>query len=251
MKKIGSKKGDKQDGEENEMSFLEHIEELRWHLIRSIGAIFVFGIAVFLAKDLVTELLFAPRYNSFLTHRLLCKYFTIHCEVPSFEIITRELGEEFFVHLKSSIFLAVILTFPYLFWEIWRFVKPGLYEKEQKAARGIVFVCSSLFFFGVLFGYYIIAPFSISFLAGYSFGEGNADTATLGSYVGYITMITLPTGLVFELPIVAYFLGKVGLISSSLMKRFRSGRYFYPRSRYNTSRLNDSASNSHSITWTL
>lgn len=221
MKKIESKKDQKEAGEENEMSFLEHIEELRWHLIRSIGAIFIFGIAVFLAKDFVTELIFAPRYNSFVTHRLLCQYFSIHCEVPNFEIITRELGEEFFVHLKSSIFLAVILTFPYLFWEIWRFVKPGLYEKERKAARGIVFVCSSLFFLGVLFGYFIIAPFSISFLAGYSFGEGNQDTATLGSYVGYITMITLPTGLVFELPIVAYFLGKVGLISSALMKRFR------------------------------
>ncbi|MFT6810712.1 MAG: sec-independent protein translocase protein TatC [Saprospiraceae bacterium] len=218
MKKIGKKDGQK---EEKEMSFLEHIEELRWHLIRSIGAIFIFGIAVFMAKDFVTEILFAPRYNSFITHRLLCQYLNSHCDVPSFEIITRELGEEFFVHLKSSVFLAVILTFPYLFWEVWRFIKPGLYDKERKAARGIVLVCSSLFFLGVLFGYYIIAPFSISFLAGYSFGEGNADTATLGSYVGYITMITLPTGLVFELPIVAYFLGKVGLISSGLMKKFR------------------------------
>lgn len=208
-------------GEEKEMSFLEHIEELRWHLIRSIVAIFVFGIAVFVAKDFVTELIFAPRYSTFVTHRLLCQYLSIHCEVPTFDIITRELGEEFFVHLKTSIFLAIMLTFPYLFWEIWRFVKPGLYDNERKAARGIVAVCSGLFFLGVLFGYYIVAPFSISFLAGYSFGDGNQDTATLESYVGYITMITLPTGLIFELPIVAYFLGKIGLISSSMMRHYR------------------------------
>jgi len=221
MKKIGSKDDQNLDGEEKEMSFLEHIEELRWHLIRSIGALFIIGIGVFLAKDFVTELLFAPRYNSFFTHRLLCQYLNVHCEVPQFDIITREIGEQFFVHLTSSVFIAFILAFPYLFWEIWRFIKPGLYEKERKAARGIVFVCSLLFFVGVLFGYYIIAPFSISFLAGYSFGEGNQETATLGSYVGYITKVTLPTGLVFELPILAYFLGKVGLISSSLMKKFR------------------------------
>ena len=221
MGTLKSGKEDQNKDVEKEMSFLDHLEELRWHIIRSVIAIIVCAIGVFLLKDLVTKIIFAPRYADFFTHELLCQLLSIHCEVPTFEIITRDLGEEFFVHLKSSIFLGVIVTFPYLFWEMWRFVKPGLYPNERKAARGIVATCSILFFLGILFGYFVIAPFAISFLAGYQFGEGNQSTATLGSYVNYITMITLPTGLVFELPIVAYFLGKIGLISSALMKRFR------------------------------
>ena len=215
------KKGEKKKKEEKEMSFLEHLEELRWHLVRSVIAIIIFGIVAFLLKDYVIELLFAPRYNTFITHRIMCDLLEVHCEVPEFTIIQRDLGEKFFVHLRTSLWLAFIFTFPYLFWEFWRFIKPGLYSHEKKAARGLVTVCSLLFFAGVLFGYYIIAPMAISFLAGYSFGAGNESTATLSSYVSYITMITLPTGLVFELPIVAYFLGKIGLVSSSMMKKFR------------------------------
>ncbi len=217
---IKKENGITQQGEK-EMSFLDHLEELRWHLIRSIAAIFVFGIAAFLLKDLVTKILFAPRYPEFITHRILCKYLSVNCQIPQFEIINRNLGEDFYVHLKSSIFIAIMFTFPYLFWELWRFVKPGLYKKERKAARGIVLVCSLLFFLGVLFGYFVIAPFSISFLAGYHFGSDTMNTSTLSSYVGFITMLTLPTGFVFELPIVAYFFGKIGLISSDLMKKFR------------------------------
>lgn len=207
--------------EEKEMSFLDHLEELRWHLVRSVLAIVVFGVGAFLLKEHVVKLLFAPRYPEFITHRLLCEYLSINCEIPSFKIIQRDLGEEFFVHLTTSLSLAFIFAFPYLFWEIWRFIKPGLYPNEKKAARGIVAVCSFLFFTGVLFGYYVIAPMAISFLAGYTFGADNESTSTLSSYVSYITKITLPTGIVFELPILAYFLGKIGLLSSSLMKKFR------------------------------
>jgi len=222
IKLLGNKEEDKKkEGEEKEMSFLDHLEELRWHIVRSVIAIFVFGIVAFVLKDYVVKLLFAPRYSDFITHKLLCQFVNVHCDVPSFKMIQRDLGEEFFVHLKTSIWLAIIMTFPYLFWEVWRFIKPGLYPHEKKAARGIVAVCSFLFFIGVMFGYFVIAPMAISFLAGYSFGSDNESTATLSSYVGYITMITLPTGIIFELPIVAYFLGKIGLITSGLMKKFR------------------------------
>ena len=206
---------------EKEMSFLDHIEELRWHLIRSIIVLILIGIIVFLLKDLVISTLFAPRYNSFPTHKLLCSFLNVNCDVPQFQIIQRNLGEEFFVHLTSSLWLALILSFPYLFWEIWRFIKPGLHNHEIKATRGIVMICSILFFLGVLFGYYVIFPMSISFLAGYSFGLDNESTATLSSYVSYITAITLPTGIVFQFPVFVYFFGKVGLLSSQLLKKFR------------------------------
>ena len=207
---------------EKEMSFLEHLEELRWHIIRSVGAIVLIGIFVFWQRDIVIEILYAPRYETFPTYRLICNSLGVFCDVPQFQIIFKDLGERFFTHLKTSVWLGIILGFPYLFWEFWRFIKPGLYDHEKKAARGIVSVCSFLFFVGVAFGYFVIAPFAISFLAGYEFGTDNSIVSTtLSSYVSYMTMITLPTGMIFQLPVVAFFLGKAGLISSDMMKRFR------------------------------
>jgi sec-independent protein translocase protein TatC len=206
--------------DEKEMSFLDHIEELRWHIIRSLISVVVIGIAVFLAKDLVVAILFGPKNPDFVTYRFFCKHFGSMCNISSFDIIQRDLGEDFFTHISTSFWIGIMVSFPYIFWEIWRFVKPGLYPNEKKAARGIVFVCSTLFFLGVLFGYFVIAPFAIEFLSGYTFGE-NQNTVTLSSYVSYITMITLPAGLVFQLPVFAFFLGKIGIISSDLMKKFR------------------------------
>ncbi len=204
------------------MSFLDHLEELRWHIMRSVGAIVIIGVVVFWQSELVIDILYAPRYSSFPTYSLICDNLGVFCEVPQFEIIFTNLGERFFTHLKISIWLAIILGFPYLFWEFWRFIKPGLYDHEKKAARGIVSVCSSLFFIGVLFGYFVIAPFAINFLAGYEFGtDDSIVSTTLSSFVSYMTMITLPTGFIFQLPVVAFFLGKAGLISSDMMKKFR------------------------------
>ena len=207
--------------DEKEMTFLEHLEELRWHLVRSAIAVVIIGIVVFVLKDSVIALLYGPRNQDFITFRLACQYIGAYCEIPVLEIIPREVGERFFTHLKVSLWLGITVAFPYLFWEIWRFIKPGLYEKELKAARGMVLICSSLFFLGVLFGYFIVSPVAISFLAGYTFGSDTAQSSSLSSYVNYLVMITLPTGIIFELPVVAYFLGKIGLISSRLMKKFR------------------------------
>lgn len=206
--------------EEKEMSFLEHIEELRWHIVRSLISIVVVGIVVFINKPIVVSIIFGPKEADFITYKLFCKHFGLMCQINGFEVIQRELGEEFFTHLTTSFWLGLMVSFPYIMWEFWRFVKPGLYDKEKKAARGIIFVCSLLFFAGILFGYYIIAPFAIDFLSSYSFGE-NQDTATLSSYVSYITMITLPAGIVFQLPVFAFFLGKAGLVSSQMMINFR------------------------------
>ncbi len=224
MLKSLTKKGEQQNGQktdEKEMSFIEHLEELRWHIIRSIAAIVVIAIVIFLMKDLVTRVIYAPRYSTFFTHKLVCNLTGINCEIPQFKIITRALGEEFLTHLRTSLWLGFIFSFPYIFWEVWRFIKPGLYENERKAARGVVAICSLLFFCGVLFGYYIMAPFAIDFLAGYSFGDTNDQTVMLSSYLSYMTMLTLPTGIIFELPVLAYFLGKIGILTSGFMKTFR------------------------------
>jgi sec-independent protein translocase protein TatC len=117
--------------------------------------------------------------------------------------------------------LGFVVAFPYVFYEIWRFVKPGLHKNEKNATRGVVFVCSLLFISGVLFGYYVISPFAISFLSNYTVGELTVNAPTLSSYVGYMIMFTLPAGLIFELPIVVYFLAKMGIMGPKTMKMYR------------------------------
>jgi len=207
--------------DEKEMSFIDHLEELRWHLIRAISAIFVAAIVVFcLGKGVFEHVVLAPKSADFATYRAICALSETICFYPpDFVLETKELGEQFLVHLKVAIMLGLIIAFPYIFWEFWRFIKPGLYPDEQKAVRGIVLICSLLFYSGVLFGYYIISPFAVTFLAGYDVGAISAPT--LASFVSYMTMFTLPTGFVFELPIVVYFLAKVGLITPEFMKQYR------------------------------
>jgi len=224
-KLIGKKKEtlpDKsEEKEDTEMSFLEHLEELRWHLVRAVLSVLLITIIVFFFKDLVTKIINAPRFNDFPTHQFLCKHLSFHCEVNQIKIITMKMAEEFLTHLKTSLWLGVLLSFPYIAWEVWRFVKPGLYENERKAARGMVGIVSILFFIGVFFGYFVIAPFAINFLAGYTFGETNESTVTLSSYIGYIVMVTFPVGVIFQLPIMSYILAKIGILTSGFMKNYR------------------------------
>ena len=204
-----------------EMSFLEHLEELRWHILRSLLAIAIIGVVVFLAKDFVfNTVIFGPKKPTFITYRVICGISEILCFTPpEFTIITRELGEQFITHLKTSFWIGLIVAFPYIFWEIWRFVSPGLYTSERNVTRGVVLICSGLFGIGVLFGYFIISPFAVSFLSGYDVGATSAPT--LASYVNYMTMFTIPTGLIFQLPMVAFFLAKLGIVSPDMMKQYR------------------------------
>lgn len=206
---------------EKEMTFLDHLEELRWHLVRSAAAILILGILVFIGgKSLFDFVMLSPQSPDFYTYKMICGISDILCFTPpDVQLITVEMGEEFLVHIKFSLMFGLVVAFPYVFWEVWRFIKPGLYDKEQKAARGIVLICSMLFILGVSFGYFIISPFAISFLVGYDLGAAN--TVSISSYVNYMTMFTIPTGLVFELPIVIYFLSKVGLVTPEFMKSYR------------------------------
>lgn len=223
MALITKRTNNPQSVHEKEMGFLDHLEELRWHIVRAIVSILVIAIVVFVSKDFIFEkVIYGPKKADFPTYKFFCNLSEATClQPPELQLITRELGEQFFVHLKVSFWLGLTLAFPYIFWEFWKFIKPGLYKKEQKAARGLVLICSLLFGSGVLFGYFIIAPFAITWLGSYTVGTEAINSPTLASYVNYLTMCTIPIGILFEFPIVAYFLGKIGLLTSSFLKKFR------------------------------
>ena len=208
--------------EGNEMSFLDHLEALRWHILRSVLAILFFAIIIFIAKDFVfRNIIFGPRYKDFLTYRILCSISDSMCiDPPQFIIATREVGEAFMMHMMVSFWMGFVVAIPIILWEVWKFIKPGLYPKEQKAASGFVIISTLLFIAGVLFGYYVVAPLAITFLAGYTI-EGVAAQPTLSSYVDSMVMFTLPIGLVFELPVIVYFLAKIGLLTADFMKKYR------------------------------
>jgi len=215
-------------GDEKEMSFLEHLEELRWHIVRSIVAILIGAIVLFLVhKWFFDTILMAPTEADFYSYQALCRFSNFlgmgdsFCMVPPpFEVIAVGFGETFITAVKVSIFGGFIIAFPYLLYEAWKFIKPGLYKEEQTAARGFVFVCSTLFLMGVLFGYFVIAPFAVKFLTGFNL-PGVINKPTLSSYISYMIMFTAPAGLTFELPVIVYFLAKVGLVTAESMKKYR------------------------------
>lgn len=213
---------------EKEMSFLDHVEELRWHLVRSSAAIFIFGIIAFLMKDFIfNKIIFAPKDPNFITYRVFCdvsRFFGTEglCidDIP-FTFQSLEMGEQFNVHVWISITVGFIIAFPFIIWEFWKFISPGLYEKERKGALAFIVVSSFLFFVGVLFGYYIITPLSVNFLGSYSVSELVARNITISSYISLLKSSVLASGLIFELPIVMYFLTKMGIVTPDFLIRTR------------------------------
>jgi len=212
-----------------EMSFLDHLEDLRWHLLRSVIAILLAGVAAFVAKDFVFDvLLFGPKNNDFLTYRLLCQVsnflgfddsFCIS-ELP-FRIQSRTMAGQFSAHIWTSITLGFVIAFPYVIYQFWKFISPGLYTYERKTASGFVGVSSLLFFMGVLFGYYVVTPLSVRFLGTYTVSSEVFNDFDLSSYTALIRASVLASGLIFELPILIYFLTKVGLVTPELMRKYR------------------------------
>lgn len=214
--------------EEQEMSFIDHLEELRWHLIRSLASILVFAIGAFMAKEFVFhDLILGPSRTDFYTYRKLCQlgdYLNnkeLCIQKISFTLQSREMSSQFTTHMTVSFIIGLILAFPYAFWEVWRFIKPGLYPNEQKNSRGAVFFVSLLFITGLLFGYYIAAPLSINFLSSYSIDPSITNEFDLSSYIDTLTRLTLACGIMFELPMIVFFLAKAGIASPELMKLYR------------------------------
>lgn len=210
------------------MTFLEHLEQLRWHLIRAILAIVTVAIAAFVFKDIVFDkVILAPKNPDFLTNKLLCllgdrvNIPKLCINIEPFQLISIKMAGQFTMHITTSIFVGLIIAFPYVFWEFWRFIKPALYEKELKHTRGAVSVSSLLFMTGALFGYFIIAPLSVHFLGSYNVSSEVVNQINLKSYVGTITSVTLAAGVTFELPILIYFLSKAGLVTPQFLKKYR------------------------------
>lgn len=211
-----------------EMNFLQHLEVLRWHLIRAISAIIVIAILAFAFREIIfDEIILAPKTSSFITNRLFCD-FGNYINSPAlcinkapFQIINIKMAGQFSTHIMVSVIAGFVIAFPYVFWEIWRFLKPALYENEVKHARGAVFFASTLFSLGVAFGYYLITPLSVHFLGSYTVSEQVLNQINLGSYISTVTSVALASGVIFELPILIYFLSKVGLVTPTFLRKYR------------------------------
>jgi sec-independent protein translocase protein TatC len=222
------KSNPREPGEEQEMTFWEHLDELRGTLWRIIIAILVTSIAAFAFKDvLFDDILLAPKSKAFITYRAFCKlgeWLSVPslCVDPSqFQLININLAGQFTSHMNISLVAGLILALPFILWELWRFIKPGLNEKEIRSSRGAVTIISILFIFGVLFSYFIAAPLMINFLGGYKVSTAVTNQIALTSYVSSITMMTLLMGLLFELPVLILFLTKIGIITPKHLKKYR------------------------------
>lgn len=213
---------------ENEMSFLEHLEVLRWHIMRAILGILVFAIIAFIFKDFVfNRVLLAPKLPEFITNRLLCdlgrrvNVLKLCINSQPFELISIKMAGQFSMHIMVSLIAGLVISFPYVFHQIWTFIVPALYTREKRHASGAVFYSSLLFLMGVLFGYFIIVPLSVHFLGSYSVSDQVTNQINLISYVSTIASVVLAAGIVFELPILVFFLSKAGLVTPGFLKKYR------------------------------
>jgi len=217
------------DQPQDEMSFLEHLEALRWHIVRSVVAIIVLSVAAFAAKEFVFgTLILGPSRPDFWFYQMACKFgqqvagSTAFCiEQLPFIIQSRKMTGQFSMHITVSLVLGFVVAFPYVFWEIWRFISPALYDTEKRNSRGATFFVSLLFSLGVFFGYFIVSPISINFLANYQVDPSVLNEFDITSYVSTITMLVLACGLMFQLPMVVFFMSKAGIVTPAVLRNYR------------------------------
>lgn len=216
-----------------DMSFLDHLETLRWVIIKSISAIVICGSMAYIYSEFVWSIIFAPRKNDFWTSQMIIKlnnYFGRASEglnKHQMNLINFDMSGQFMVDVWTAIIAGFIVAFPYIVYQFWSFVKPALYENEKSQASGAVIIMSGLFLVGLLFGYYLIVPFSVDWLAGYTIGNG-ADVVNqinILSYISSVTSIVISGGVAFELPIVIYFLSKIGLLTPKFLRKYRRHAY--------------------------
>lgn len=228
------------ESSENEMSFLEHLEELRWHLVRSVVVIVVLGGIAFVFKQVVFDsIIMAPSKSDFITTTWLCQFgaylnsylvewglaktnpdiLCLNTNTIKLQSIT--MAGQFLAHIKISLIAGIIVAFPYIIFEFWRFLSPALYQKERNHARGAVLAISFLFLLGVSFGYFIICPLSVNFLSNYQVSELAENNIKLMSFVSTVTAVSFAAGIMFELPAIIFFLSKVGIVTPEFLKKYR------------------------------
>ena len=213
---------------EKEMTFIEHLEELRWHIIRSVSAIFIFMIAAWIFRtEIYHNVILGPSRTDFWTYKKLCEIATytgiqsICVDKLNFSLNSRELAGQFMMALTSSAIIGLLVAFPYVFWEIWRFIKPGLKITEKKAATGSVFFVTALFFLGTMFGYFIVAPFAINFLVNFKIDPSIENLFDIQSYISVLATLTLACGVTFQLPMAILVLTKIGIVTPAFLKEYR------------------------------
>ena len=205
------------------MTFLDHLEDLRWHVVRSVIALILFTTIGFFGIEFIfSEILLAPMREDFWTYKMLCSVSESLCiSKIDFEMQNRTMTGQFMMHIKSALVFGLCLAFPYIIFELWRFIKPGLYPGEQKATRGAVFFVSTLFFLGILFGYYIIVPMSFNFLINYKIDPSIPNVIDLTNYISLLCAMVLGSGIMFQLPVLIFVLSKIGIVTPVLMRTYR------------------------------
>ncbi|PJE46668.1 MAG: twin-arginine translocase subunit TatC [Sediminibacterium sp.] len=218
-------------GDKEEMSFIDHLEELRGHIIRSVISILVMALVIFIYRNWIFDnIIVGPINKDFVSYKALCDFShwlgigEALC-MPPVEVTMQSttFGGQFLSTISMAIVGGIILAFPYIFWEFWRFVKPALKEKEVKNTRFIIFWVSFFFFCGAAFGYFLLGPFTFNFLAGFQLGTENmiVTRPTFSDYLDNLTNIILGCGLAFELPVLAYILTQIGIITPSFLRATR------------------------------
>ncbi|MEO7311837.1 MAG: twin-arginine translocase subunit TatC [Chitinophagaceae bacterium] len=220
---------------EEEMSFVDHLEELRWHIVRSVIAVVILGIVCFVYQDfLFDRVILAPIQNNFITYKLFCELGqklgmgnSLCMPAMSISMQTTTFGGQFLSSITICFVMGFIVAFPYVFWEFWKFLKPALKPGELKNTRGAIFWVTFFFILGVGFGYYLMAPFTFNFLANYKIGTHNIieTRPTISDYIDNMMDITLGSGLAFELPVISFVLTRIGLITPKFLKDYRKYAY--------------------------
>lgn len=224
---ISNKKANKKP-DEKEMSFWEHLEELRWHLVRSIIILVLLAIGAFVMRKFIFDVIvLAPKDPDFISYKILCQISrligsdSLCIGTKPLEVINIQMSGQFLIHIYVSLMVALVVALPYLLWEIWSFVRPALLPKEKKYSRGFVVYSTLLFMIGLVFSYFLIVPLTINFFSTYQVSESVNNTITLNSYISTVVTLSLSTGLVFELPIIVFFLTKVGILTPAYMRKSR------------------------------
>lgn len=220
---------EEEEEKETGMSFWDHLEAFRWTLLRSIIALFVFAIIGFAFMPyLFDNVIMAPSRSDFFLYRYLCAVTSSVSFMPDFcddtfhvDIINIKLASQFFRHMSTSFWLALILTFPYLVFEVWRFIRPALYSHEKKNIRWVFVFGTIMFFIGCAVGYTLVFPMTLRFLATYQLSESIVNQITIDSYMDNFLMLVFIMGIVFELPLLSWILSQFGLLNRSFFKKYR------------------------------
>lgn len=224
---VGGNVSTNPDDAQSEMSFWDHLDELRRVLMRIIMVVVAIGLAVFIFKDEVFEAVLAPSKGNFITYRWINHLLELlgwdSMLIPDTDLtmINTQLAAQFMTHITVSMTIGLLVAAPYVVYELFGFVKPALYENERRYSNRIMVAVVALFFLGVVMNYFVIFPVSVKFLGTYQVNEGVVNTIALSSYISTFTTLSLMMGLVFEIPVLAYFLARAGLVSGDLLARYR------------------------------